>query len=308
MSILVRVVLGTVISLATTIAATDAQEVIRYTPELLTRITNAYPDYHPNGGKVAYMSNADGDFDVYVLDLSDWSRTQLTDAPERDGTPVWSPDGTRIAFQSFRDGHSQIYVMDADGSNQRNLSDNEYADEHPYWSADGQRIIFCSERPDPNAPDSLNVDVYSMAADGSDVQRITHSPAVETYASWSPDGSKIVCRRIISDNDWDVVILDAEGNDLNTLADSPSYDGWPVWSPDGQQIAFASLRTGVSRIYIANADGTNVRMIANDTATDDRQPTWAPSGEHVAFARYTWFESKHGYETSEIQVVRVRSN
>jgi len=37
-------------------------------PTLLTRVTNAYPSYSPDGAKIAYMSNADGDFDIYVME------------------------------------------------------------------------------------------------------------------------------------------------------------------------------------------------------------------------------------------------
>lgn len=80
-------------------------------PRLVSRVTNAYPSYSPDGSTIAYMSNADGDFDIYVVDLAGGVRRRLTDSPELDGTPSWSPDGRRIAFESTRDGRSQIYVM-----------------------------------------------------------------------------------------------------------------------------------------------------------------------------------------------------
>lgn len=114
---------------------------------LVTRVTNAYPAFSPDGRRIAYMSNADGDYDIYVVDLEAGTRVRLTDAPGRDGTPVWSPDGSKIAFQSFRDGHSQIYVMDADGANPRNVTRSPRHDEHPFWSADSERILFVSDRP-----------------------------------------------------------------------------------------------------------------------------------------------------------------
>lgn len=115
--------------------------------ELITRVTNAYATFSPDGEKIAYMSNADGDFDIYVRYLNERIILKLTDAPDRDGTPIWSPDGSQIAFQSFRDGQSQIYIMNADGSKQRNISNSPAHDEHPFWSSDGKRILFCSDRP-----------------------------------------------------------------------------------------------------------------------------------------------------------------
>ncbi|MDT8304267.1 MAG: hypothetical protein RQ760_22475, partial [Sedimentisphaerales bacterium] len=197
--------------------------------ELATRVTNAYPAYSPDGAWIAYMSNADGDFDIYVMNLAEGVRRQLTDAPGRDGTPAWSPDGSRIAFQSYRDGPSQVYVMDADGENQRNLSNGPWNDEHPTWSSDGKRILFASDRPARDGEEG-NIDLYEMRADGSDVRRITTTPEVETYPSWSPDGSRIACRKILPDGDWEVVVMRADGSDAWNVAPHPAADGWPAWS------------------------------------------------------------------------------
>jgi len=266
---------------------------------LAVRVTNAYPSISPDGRKVAYMSNAGRDFEIYVSFLDAARRVQLTNAPGRDGTPVWSPDGSKIAFQSLRDGHSQIYVMDADGSNQRNLSGNEFSDEHPWWSRDGSRILFCSDRTKKGEKDA-NLDIFEMAADGSDVRQITDTPETETYASWSPDGSKIVCRRVEGDGNWEVVVLDSNGKLLTNLSRHPAPDAWPIWTPDGTKIVFASLRSGASRIYEVSVDGSGLRMVTPPAGRwDDRQPALSPDGRTLFFARYWWFPGAW-YEASQI--------
>ncbi|NIV72331.1 hypothetical protein GWN26_09460, partial [Candidatus Saccharibacteria bacterium] len=208
--------------------------------ELLTRVTNAYPAFSPDGSKMAYMSNADGDFDIYVLHLKERLLIQLTDAPNRDGTPVWSPDGSQIAFQSFRDGHSQIYLMDADGRNQINISNSDSHDEHPFWSADGKRFLFCSDRSGTEREEDHNIDIFEMNTAGSNVRQITATPEVETYASWSPDGKKIVCRKILPNGDWEIVVMNSDGSNPQNISNHAGIDGWPVWSPDGMRIAYAS--------------------------------------------------------------------
>lgn len=275
--------------------------------ELITRVTNAYPAFSPDGEKIAYMSNADGDFDIYVRYLNERTVLKLTDALGRDGTPVWSPDGSQIAFQSFRDGYSQVYIMNADGSNQRNISNSPAHDEHPFWSANGKRILFCSDRPHLEGEAESNIDIYEMSVDGSDVRRITHTPEVETYASWSPDGSKIVCRKILANGNWEVEVMNSDGSNPVNLTNHKGVDGWPVWSPDGKRIAYTSEVGDHTRIFIMNPDGTNKIQISGDSPADDRQPWWHPNGELLLFSRYIWFKGSPWYEASRIYITRIEN-
>lgn len=275
------------------------------TAELITRTTNAYPAFSPDGKKIAYMCNADGDFDIYVRRLDDRVLRKITDAPGRDGTPVWSPDGSQIAFQSFRDGHSQIYIMNADGGQQRNISKSASHDEHPFWSADGHRILFCSDRSRVEGKEDKNIDIYEMKIDGSNVRRITHTPEVETYASWSPDGSQIVCRKILANEDWEIVVMNSDGTNPVNISNHDGVDGWPVWSPDGKKIAYASEDGDHTRIYIMNADGTNKVRISDDQPMDDRQPWWHPDGSYLLFSRYQWFTGQPWYEAADVYITKI---
>lgn len=274
--------------------------------EPLTRITRAYPAISPDGTKLAFMSNADGDFDIYVMSINERKLAKLTNTDSRDGTPVWSPDGKKIVFQSFRDGNSQVYVMNADGSNPVNLSNNGAHEEHPFWSSDGSKILFCSNRGGIAESNSGNIDIYEMNADGSNVKRITHTPEVETYASWSPDGSKIVCRRITPGNNWEVFMMNSDGTNEVNLTNSELVQGWPAWSPDGKRIAFASeIADTTIRIFVMNADGSNKIRISDDNSGGDRQPFWHPNGKALAFSRYNWFPGHFWYEQSEIVIVSI---
>jgi TolB protein len=274
--------------------------------ELVTRVTNAYPTYSPDGKRVAYMSNADGDFDIYVRYLDERIVRKLTDAPDQDGTPVWSPGGSQIAFRSMRDGRSQIYLMNADGSNQRNISTTESNDEHPFWSADGRKILFCSDRTTIQAEKEKNYDIFEMNSDGSHVRQITRTPEVETYPSWSPDGSRIVCRKIMENGEWEVVVMNADGSEATNISNHNGFDGWPVWSPDGSMIAYSSEVDGTMRIFVMDLDGSRKRQVTNDGRwTEDRQPSWHPNGTFLLFSRYEWFKGETWYEASRIYAIRV---
>src|SRR5919198_168504 len=89
--------------------------------------------WSPDGRKIAFVSRADGDADVYVMD-ADGSEpaTNLTNEapgqpPRTDLQPRFSPDGSRIAFVS----NSDVYSMEADGSNPERLTSNPAQESHP---------------------------------------------------------------------------------------------------------------------------------------------------------------------------------
>jgi dipeptidyl aminopeptidase/acylaminoacyl peptidase len=78
------------------------------------------PRYSPDGSKIVFQSNRDGQPEIYVMNSNGTGQTRLTNNPAWDSAPAWSPDGTKILFTSLRDGPMSpaLYVMNADGSNQ----------------------------------------------------------------------------------------------------------------------------------------------------------------------------------------------
>jgi Tol biopolymer transport system component len=91
------------------------------------------PAWSPDGKRIAFESNHDGNDQIYVMDSDGRNIQRLTNNNANDISPVWSPDGTRIAFSSDRDGNSEIYVMNANGSNQTRLTKTAMDNWHPTW-------------------------------------------------------------------------------------------------------------------------------------------------------------------------------
>ena len=78
-------------------------------------------DISPDGKTVAFMSNRDGNWEIYAIGSDGRNLQRLTDDPGNDGLPTWSPDGKLLAFVTNRDGEWAIWGMQPDGRQKRQL-------------------------------------------------------------------------------------------------------------------------------------------------------------------------------------------
>ena len=85
-------------------------------------------------GKIAFESDRDGNYEIYIMNVDGSEQTRLTDNPADDWGLSFSPDGSKIAFESYRDGNWEIYIMNIDGSEQTRLTDNPAFDWWPSFS------------------------------------------------------------------------------------------------------------------------------------------------------------------------------
>ena len=81
--------------------------------------------YSPDGSKILFAANHDGDLEIYVVNADGTERRQLTENTKQDFFPSWSPDGETIVFSSDRSGALELYLMDANGGEQRLLIDGD---------------------------------------------------------------------------------------------------------------------------------------------------------------------------------------
>jgi Tol biopolymer transport system component len=165
----------------------------------LTRITTTQdaddmqPTVSPDGKRLAFVSDRDGDRDIYVMKAAPESATnrpvKLTKSPATDQSPDWSPDGTKLAFMRGESMSFEVMAMRAapEGRTNRpvNLSRSPADDGYPTWSPDGKKVAFHSNRV---APDSTSdYDIWRVrATDGANPTNLTNAPGNDTSPDWQP--------------------------------------------------------------------------------------------------------------------------
>ena len=127
------------------------------------------PAFSPDGSRIAFVSQRDGNAEIYVMNADGTGSTRITNDPQADGRPSFMPDGQALVFHSARTaGKQQIWVVNVDGSALTQLT-RDSANSSPTASPDGQTIAYVSTR-------NKDSDIWLMARDGSNQRQFTHSP------------------------------------------------------------------------------------------------------------------------------------
>ena len=147
-------------------------------------VEDGEPSWSANGRSIAFVSDRDGDFEVFTMRPDGSNVRQLTFNDAEEFRPNWSPDSRMVGFASDQDGDFEVWTMRADGTGQRNLTDEDAGDGLMAWSPDGREIVFNSDRAG-GVPD-----VFTMNADGSNQVNRTANPAIDFEPDWQPLGNR----------------------------------------------------------------------------------------------------------------------
>lgn len=127
--------------------------------------------------RVIVSSEQSANSQLWLVDLRDRTRRQLTNFKEIAYDAVWSPVDNRIAFVSPESGNDEIYIINMDGTGLIQLTHNDWEwDKYPAWSPDGRQIVFWSNR------DTRRKQIWIMNADGSNVRNLSNNQ----FNDWEP--------------------------------------------------------------------------------------------------------------------------
>jgi hypothetical protein len=184
--------------------------------------------WSPDGTQIAFESNTDGDYDIYVMNANGGAPENLTSdnaGPDRD--PTWSPDGEFLAFASDREspGFLDVYRMGVDGSDAVRLTQNANSFA-PAWSPDGSMIAFISNRNQDN-------DLFLMNADGTNEHVLTASDGIaeDRDPTWTPDGRLITFSSNRDSGEFDIYAIQPSGAGVRQITSHLGHTRYPNWQP-----------------------------------------------------------------------------
>lgn len=230
---------------------------------------NDWPDWSPDGSRIAFSGAAPGGYDLYTMNPDGSELSPISEATGDDElTPAWSPDGTRIAFVAEGltqpDWSSRLVVMSPDGTGRTEIvvRRNESI-LSPAWSPDGDRIAFTILSDVPG--------IYVVDADGGNLARIRDEPAAAL--SWTLDGERILfaveggIRSVLPDGTGERPFM----RRLPEGIDRPVLD----LHPDGRWMVMSNaLGVTPSLVYLVRADGSDAYLIGSGSGSE---PDWRPN-------------------------------
>jgi TolB protein len=194
------------------------------TREILTEEnTSAYmPMYSPDGNRIAFASQRDGNSEIYVMNRDGSSVRRLTNNPAIDFSPTWSPTGAQIAFTSGRSGSPQIWVMDADGLSVRRLTFGEsYADRATWSPAPYNEIAYTAQ-----TGRTFDIKIYDVAS--GEIRTITDGSGSNESPAFAPNGRHLafMSTRLGKEH---VFTIARDGKDLRQITRTGN-NTYPHWS------------------------------------------------------------------------------
>lgn len=223
--------------------------------------------------ELAFMSDRDGDWDIYLLDKEGQLHNLTDKSSGHEYYPYFTFDGQQINLFSTADGEVTPARVNADGTNfetqnmlQALLSVVKEGDTDwdPAWNVGGTRMAW--NRVLPGMPPQ--VDLFVADTNGANRIQLTDDSSIEGMHAWSPDGSQLIYVSNTSGKSNVYKVTVADGT-ITRLTNHDTNDYQPFWSTDGSQILVVfsfhlALLDGVTEMYVMNADGSNLHPLGND--------------------------------------------
>lgn len=252
-------------------------------------------------GLIAFVSERDGNREVYTVLPSGQGERRLTRSPNADYPAAASPDATKLVVVSVEERSpinlEQLVLYGlADGSG-RPVGPPSRRSRHPSWGPQGTWFVF-------ESGSASFADLFRLDLRDSSLRRLTTGTLGNFEPVVSPDGKQVAFASS-RDGDSEIYVMAAEGGRERRLTAFHRDDWSPLFSPDGKQLAFLSTREWTDRLFLMSADGKQQRRATKDIPSPSKappiaeadpnpqaakkpriaeaDPSWSPDGKRIAF-------------------------
>lgn len=246
---------------------------------------NTSPTISPQGDRIAFISNRDDYFDVFVMNSIDGTKIEKVVNGQRTPdfeelhllTPgmSWSPDGKRLALAAKSGAQDAVFLITVDSSREEKLEFGLDGIFSVNWSPAGDRLAFIG-----NQRQQSDVYMYDLAT--RQLTNLTDDLFSDADPVWSSDGSKIYFssdRTTYVDHDsipadfrmqhynvrrHEIYTIDANTRAITRITKMPASDQTsPAATRDGKNLLFISDMNGINNIYVMDLATGAIRPITN---------------------------------------------
>lgn len=245
------------------------------------------PRWSPDGGRIAYVSDAEGrGSEIHVRWMDTGQTAMLTNVAESPSAITWSPDGRYIAFTMFVSADGPKLATPPEKPEGADWAEPVKVIERLYYRADGRGYL-----------DTGNTHIFVLSADGGTPRQLTSGDYNHTGPlSWSPDGERIAfsANRVenyeLTPTQSEIWTVDVSDGALTQLTDRVGPDTAPRYSPDGRRIVYLGYddqKMGYHNggVYVMDADGGNVTALTEDLDRTVSEARWAGASNRL-YIRY----------------------
>ena len=255
-------------------------EIYSLTKQKLTKLTNnswddEYPVWSPDGSKIAFTANPQGNFDIFIMNPDGTDITAVTSSPSNEADPSWFPDGRSIAYtkeiKKLMRTEGVLYRVDIDSKREKKvipryskintIPDVSLTD--PFITFTGKRMM------------GWDVAVYDME---NNKVLFLDDGGKSCRARFSPNGKKLAYVSSKADGKGDIWLMNPDGSQKTRLTErDETYDYFPSWSSDGKHIVFNSSHkhdhNADWKLFIIEVKSRNTYLVF-DSHGNDNFPDW----------------------------------